>query len=211
MISARTQRIAGLFFAGEFRRLWYPVSIRLRHIDLAPEEPEQFGLSREVSEQYSDSGGPTLESVLARIQVPSGSRIIDFGCGKGGAVSTMARFPFDEVVGIDISARLIHVARQNAQRLAVKATFLCADATTFTDLDRFTHAYFFNPFPKDLISRVYANLLASVARRPRTMALICKYPEQTIEKCFPQSEHLILKQKLDFRFSHPFYIFDLVP
>lgn len=203
-------RVIAYLLTGQFRLLWYRVWIRLAHVDLSAVSVQELGLLPELSFEYSNSGGPNLEAVLKRISIPTESRIIDFGCGKGGAAFTMARFPFSEIVGIDVCPSMISIAQQNAHRLGYSfIQFVCADATEVTDLDCFTHVYLFNPFPPVITQRIYTNLLNSLQRKPRNLILICKYPEGSIDNHFPESVQLRMLAKMEFKFSHPFYVFRL--
>jgi SAM-dependent methyltransferase len=193
---------------GQFRLLWYRAWIRLKGLDLGEVKAEELGHSAALA-AHQESGGPILETVLKQVSIPVNSRIIDFGSGKGGAVFTLAKFPFAEIVGVEISPQLVAIARENARRLQLdsRIQFVCSDATEFVDLDRFTHGYMFNPFALELVQEMYANILESLERRPRTFTLICKYPEGCVQEFFPASPRLRLQAKIESRFSHPFYVF----
>lgn len=202
-------RTVGRILSGQFNVLWYALQTRLRGLDLSGASPESLGLNPAEAVQHSNSGGPILDAVLQACSIPPGSRIIDFGSGKGGAVFTMARFPFTEVLGIELSPELVSIAKRNAQSLNVSNVhFECRSATEVTvDLDRFSHIYFFNPFSPAIFRQVYQNLVDSLKRKPRMLTVICKHPEGSIEQCFPESEAFRLMSKMQFTLSHPFYVF----
>ncbi len=65
-----------------------------------------------------------LEILLAR--VPAGSRILDLGCGPGWTSLLLARAGYN-VVGVDISERMIEIAQERAVREAVEAEFFVGD------------------------------------------------------------------------------------
>jgi SAM-dependent methyltransferase len=65
-----------------------------------------------------------LEIFMQHLQ--RGSRILDLGCGPGWSSLMLARAGFD-VVGADISERMIEVAQERAEREAVAAEFAVAD------------------------------------------------------------------------------------
>jgi SAM-dependent methyltransferase len=77
---------------------------------------DETGLDPGRANDYSNSGGPRLESILKTLQdnSPSG-RIVDLGCGKGGAMISLARY-FSRVDGLELSERLIPIARENLRR-----------------------------------------------------------------------------------------------
>ena len=60
-----------------------------------------------------------------------GMRLLDVGCGPGRHSLALAGRGID-TVGIDISRRFVELASAAAQRLAVPATFVCADARDLT-------------------------------------------------------------------------------
>jgi SAM-dependent methyltransferase len=203
-------RILRFCYYGQFRLLWYRAWIRLKGLDLGGVSAEELGHSAALA-AHQESGGPILETVLKQVAIPVNSRIIDFGSGKGGAAFTLAKFPFAEIVGVEISPQLVAIAGENARRLQLdsRVQFVCSDATEYMDLDRFTHGYIFNSFAPELVQRTCSNVLESLERRPRTFTLICKYPEGCVQEFFPASPRLRLQAKIESRFSHPFYVFSI--
>src|SRR5947209_19998796 len=93
---------------------------------------------------------------------------------------TMAQFPFAEIAGVDLSGEMLRVARTNAERAGVdkKMKFHQMDAAQFRDFDRFTHIYFYHPFPEVVMKEVIANLAQSLTRAPRRLVLIYKNPQE---------------------------------
>jgi len=66
----------------------------------------------------------------------TGSSSIDLGCGTGQKSIYLAKHAgFSKVVGVDISKRAIEVAKQNAEKEAIKCKFVCADAAKWTFID----------------------------------------------------------------------------
>lgn len=177
MISNRIRRALRLLRRGRLDILIYEARNRLKSLDLGFVALETLGLSRQSSESHSNSGGPDLARVLKKLKITRTSRALDLGSGKGGAVFTFRKFPFAEIVGIEISPELARIAETNLARLRLRNIhFVRADAATFNDLDRFTHVYMFNPFPCAVVKRVLANLAVSLARAPRCLTLIYNNP-----------------------------------
>lgn len=56
---------------------------------------------------------PKEEAQKFIARLPSGAKIIDIGCGPGRDVKVFSGFGF-EVIGVDFSAKMIELARQNA-------------------------------------------------------------------------------------------------
>ena len=157
--------------------LLYQLGLRLRGIDLRPTPLATLGLTPDRANPHGNSGGPSLARLMRGLRVPSGSRLVDLGSGKGGAILTLARFGFEEIVGVELSPGLIRIAEANIRRAAIPGvTLVHADAAAFVDLDRFTHVYLYHPFPCAVVERVVANLAASLVRRDRRLTLIYANP-----------------------------------
>jgi tRNA A58 N-methylase Trm61 len=139
--------------------------------------------------------------------VPIGSKAIDLGSGKGGAVITLSQFRFDEVVGLEISGELVRVARSNSTRLGLRnVRFVCADVRLFTEFDDFSHIYMYNPFPCDILKEALAHLRESLVRKPRSLILIYKNP--TCHSTIVDSGLFPANREFSFpNCHHPFYVY----
>src|SRR2546421_7117619 len=114
-------------------RAYYLVKQKLRGIDLNGTNDEESG-DPERGFFYSDSGGPELERVLGTLHLSKSDAVIDMGCGKGGAMITLAEF-FGRVDGVEYDADLAQVGRQNMERLGLRrSTIYHCDASAFVDL-----------------------------------------------------------------------------
>ena len=141
------------------REARYRLAMKVRRIDVSGATLEQLGLSEERSKPHSNSGGPELEAVLRELPIRPGDAVIDLGCGKGGAMLTLAKYPFERVDGVEISPALCQTAEANLKRAGVKnASVYCCDAGEFQGLDAYAFVYMYNPFPEAVMQRVSANL-----------------------------------------------------
>ena len=146
-------------------------------LDLEFVSAEGLGLSPETSHYHSNSGGPDCARVFRALRIPPGSVALDLGSGKGGAVITLRELPFEEIVGVEISPELVSIATDNVTRLGLRnIRFVQCDAAEFTDLDRITHIYMYNPFPCSVVGRVMDNIAASIASVDREITLIYRNP-----------------------------------
>lgn len=162
---------------GRFDHLLYRIKTRIKGLDLDYVSLENLGLSVDRSRRHEESGGPYLKKVLKTLDIQKSNRALDLGSGKGGAVLTLSMFPFSEIVGVEISDRLIGIAEANVAKMGVRNVhFVSCDAGKFTDLDRFTHIYMFNPFPQPVMKEVMDNLSASLFRKSRIVTLIYYNP-----------------------------------
>ena len=155
----------------------YVLTMGIKGIDLSSMTVEELGLEKTRSECYGDSGGPDLEYVLENLKVGPQDAILDLGCGKGGAMYSMAKFPFARVDGIDLCPDMIKTAERNLARLGFHhGKMTLQDAVEFTDYDSYTFVYLFHPFLESVTQGVLENMKASLRRAPRRFVLIYKNP-----------------------------------
>ena len=141
---------------------------------------EDLGLDLELMYQSAPSGNRYLRRVLKNLHIHPEDTIIDIGSGKGSAMRTMLAFPFSRVDGVEISPKVVRIARRNFEILNVPAERCMVfkmDATKFVDLDVYNHFYFYSPFSSELLAEVIANILESVHRKPRRIKIIYTNPE----------------------------------
>ena len=60
-----------------------------------------------------------------------GKTVCDLGCGNGIFAIGAAMLGADRVYGIDISENMVKIARENAERMGIKAEFLTGDVKSF--------------------------------------------------------------------------------
>ncbi len=114
-------------------------------------------LTAETIEAFYACGRPYIDEIVGRLDMATGSkpsgRGLDFGCGVGRLTEAMAEH-VDEVVGLDISAGMLEVAR----RRGGKATYLQAlpEAMTFDWINSFI---VFQHIPPDRGEAILADLL----------------------------------------------------
>lgn len=199
---AKMKMVCECLRAGRVDILLYKVHNYLNHVDLSPVSVQELAHTN-GAHWYSDSGGPDLGRIVRTLNVPKGSKAIDIGSGKGGAVISLSEFKnFEEVIGIELSSALTSVAQKNADRLRLtNVRYHCVDAVEYKSLDDITHVYMYNPFPCDIMRKVLGNLAESLAKKPRALTLIYKNPicHQTVldsnlfashkEFSFPLSNH----------------------
>jgi hypothetical protein len=124
-----------------------------------------------------------VEGILRELGISERDVFIDFGSGKGRMVLVAARFPFRRVIGVELSAKLNEVARENLERnrsrlICPDVALITADAGSYEIPDDVTVAYFANPFGPPLFGEVIDRLRASLERNPRRFALIYGVPRQ---------------------------------
>jgi len=161
----------------EFRRAKYLFFIKIHGLDLHSASLEELGLSATHSSYYSNSGSPDLEKVLDRQDITADDYILDIGCGKGGALLTMAQYPFKKIDGLDISERLLEIAESNIRRTKLtNCALFHADAVFFSDYKNYNYFYMSHPFPCSVMQAVIANIIKSIDEFPRPVKIIYNSP-----------------------------------
>src|SRR6266571_2610990 len=110
---------------------------------------------------------PVGEQAIARMNVGSGARVLDVGCGSGWATRLLAGFAINgRVTGIDISDEMVRVALEASRsHTNVDYEIASAEQLPFKDSE-FTHAfsmeslYYYKNIPKAL-SEIYRILKPS--------------------------------------------------
>jgi SAM-dependent methyltransferase len=163
-------------FTGQWRMALWRLGMHWRGVDLSMASLDETGLDPSRAYDYSNSGGPRLKSILGTLNLSRADSIIDLGCGKGGAMITLARY-FRQVDGLELSERLIPIARENLRKAgAANTQVFHGDAAEFADFDPYSHIYLSNPFPGTVLRRVLEHVLESLERRPRKLTIIYWIP-----------------------------------
>ena len=90
-------------------------------------------------------------------------------------------YPFDRVIGVELSPDLARIAQANIDRnrrrlSARQVEIVTSDVLNFQVPDDVTVAYFFNPFIGPIFEHVVRELLASVDRSPRRLRIVYQNP-----------------------------------
>ena len=145
---------------------------------------------------------PTPYVVLERLaesgHIKRKQHLLDYGCGKGRVACFMASVVGCRVTGVDYSAKLIEVARQNRRdsRTGDRVSLALgrAERHAIGDEDVF---FFFNPFSE----RIFEGVLRRVARawydRPRRLTVICYYPSEEYLRCLEAMPELRFVDDID--------------
>ena len=161
-----------------YKRQWREIFIRLRislgHIDLKHDPAEEV---TERTHYFADSGGIEFDKLMSNFKITANDSIIDFGCGKGGILISLSKYPFAKITGVEISPDLVEIAKKNIQKLAIKNVGIeCCDAAEFKQLNEYNYFYFFDPFPCVVMQDVITNIEKSMSEHPRKITIIYLNP-----------------------------------
>jgi SAM-dependent methyltransferase len=108
---------------------------------------------------------------------------VDFGCGKGKALLVASAFPFDKIIGVELSPDLKAIAAENVKQYKAKAQqcrsleVVGMDAAEFPLPASPLVCYFFNPFKEQVMMRVLKNIEESLHKHPRELIIIYLNPQ----------------------------------
>ena len=108
---------------------------------------------------------------------------IDFGCGKGKALLLASELPFKQIIGIELSSKLIRVAEDNLRSYLSRprecngVQLACMDATEYQIPYEPAIYYFCNPFGTEVMHKVLENIRLSLAEAPREVYVVYLNPE----------------------------------
>jgi SAM-dependent methyltransferase len=161
-----------------YQRQWHELLIRIRislgHIDLKVDPTEAV---TERTHYYADSGGLAFDRLMANFKISPADAIVDFGCGKGGVLISLSKYPFSKITGVEIDPALVDIARKNISTLKITNVEVnCCDAANFKQLGEYNYFYFFDPFPCVVMAEVLNNLEQSLLEKPRQITLIYLNP-----------------------------------
>ncbi|MEJ2491157.1 MAG: class I SAM-dependent methyltransferase [Desulfuromonadales bacterium] len=188
------------------KRQWRELMIRIRiacgQIDLKVDPMET---ETERTHYYADSGGLAFDKILSNFSISPDDAIVDFGCGKGGVLISLAKYPFARITGVEISEELVAIARDNIRKLRIKNIDIqCCDAAAYKPLDAYNYFYFFDPFPGVVMAEVIDNIEQSLTDSPRKVTII--YLNPACHDLIVSRKVFVRTTKLD-HFEHDCFIY----
>ncbi|HEY6270847.1 MAG TPA: class I SAM-dependent methyltransferase [Terriglobales bacterium] len=143
--------------------------------------PAQFGISPFLaanSEEYRPVPA-AFQGVLRSLRIEYPDWVfVDLGAGKGRALFLAAQFPFREIVGVEISSKLVGIARQNIAGFQAKRSnqariqLIQEDAGAYRFPDSNLLIFLHNPFHGEIMQAVVRNIEAFVEQSGKQVRLI---------------------------------------
>ena len=142
----------------------------------SPYEPTPYGVLRRLAE----SGHITRKNHL-----------LDYGCGKGRVAFFMAAVVGCRATGIDMSQKLIDIARENrrSSRLGDRVALKRCLAEQYEPEDE-DFLFFFNPFSEKVFAGVLRRVANALKDRPRALTVACYYPSEAYVECLDETDIL---------------------
>jgi len=150
--------------------------------------------------RYLPSSWHVLPRALRYLGVTDEDVFVDFGCGKGRVVHQAAKWPFRQVIGVEISAALAETARANLevradQHRCTNVEIVVTDAAAYRVPDDLTIGYLYHPFKDGTLDAVLGRIIDSMDRRPRRVRLIYAYPQGGAAQVVATGRFRVLKEQ----------------
>jgi hypothetical protein len=133
---------------------------------------------------YVATTASVIYEILASLALePDTFAFIDLGSGKGRALLVASEFAFSKIIGIELSPHLHRIAGENVRRYS-PASQRCTDFQLHC-MNVVDYGYgkeplvlfLFDPFGRETLRKVIANLEASLRTTPRQAYVAYVYPQ----------------------------------
>ncbi|MEX5217142.1 MAG: class I SAM-dependent methyltransferase [Nitrospira sp.] len=163
-------------------------------------EPDEAGIADETARIHAIRYAPTREEVMRHLLhnslksvTPKEFAFIDLGCGMGRVLFIAARFPFSEIIGVELSPIHCETAIRNRDRFLSQTgphvqcrniRVECANVLTFAFPHTNLMIYMYRPFLEPIFSGVLDRLceFQRTTGRKVLIAYSCPLEEGLLEK-----------------------------
>jgi SAM-dependent methyltransferase len=124
----------------------------------------------------------SFRKLMSELPIPSGSALVDIGCGKGRVLLLASQYPFRRITGVEYAKELCAIARENVARYGRKTVMkadVCiveGDALDYEIKDDDNVFFMFNPFSAALVEKIVQNIVRSLATKNRQVFIIYNNP-----------------------------------
>ena len=151
---------------------------------LAPAALEVSGVNLPHSSHYEAVYPEPFVDLIGQLPIDfEQSLFIDLGSGKGRAVLLASEFPFRRIIGVEFSPKLHLIAEVNCSKY-VSATqkcktieLHCIDAVDYVIPPFPAVVFMYNPFRREVLTRIAAKIERSLREIPRTVFVVYFNPQ----------------------------------
>ena len=97
---------------------------------------------------------------------------VDLGCGKGRTLLLATEMGFGRTIGVDLSAQLLDIARQNLARQCATGELICCDVVDFEFPKQPLVLFMYSPFYPDVMQRIAERVRESIGDFPRDVYVV---------------------------------------
>jgi SAM-dependent methyltransferase len=133
---------------------------------------------------YVATTASLVYEILTSLELQPGTfAFVDLGSGKGRALLVASEFPLARIVGVELSPQLHRIAAENIRRYKPASQRCAAIELHCMDVVDYEHRpeplvlFLFDPFGRETLQRVIANLQASLQANPREAYVVYVYPQ----------------------------------
>ena len=149
------------------------------------------------SDEYFYPYEPTPYSVLERLAdsgyIGCDDVLIDYGSGKGRVDFFISNRTGAKTIGVEYDERIYLCATENMKTcVPVNCEFVHAKAEEYKLPKDVNRCYFFNPFSRQILEKVFARILESYYESPREILMFFYFPSDEY------ISHLMCVNELEF-------------
>ncbi len=141
---------------------------------------EKIGVDTSHATMYMPASFGLIEKCIQYCKPQAIKHLLDVGCGMGRVVVVAAHLGVLNITGIELSKKLLEVARKNINRsgASIKADIQIkhADAYYYEIEKNVDVIFLFNPFDGFVMQKLIQNIEESLLQQPRTMHIIYLNP-----------------------------------
>jgi hypothetical protein len=172
---------------------WYRYRAAQRRIDavygtdtvskVAVGELSAIGPNLSYAREYDPSPVFYFNVILSQLPIHYSDYVFaDLGCGKGLTLMLASRFGFGRIIGVEFASNVYDVALVNLDKFQKRAggatpvQVVLGDAAEFQPPTEPLVIYLYNPFGREVMAKVLANLQASLSGYPRSCWIVYVNP-----------------------------------
>jgi hypothetical protein len=133
--------------------------------------------------EYDPSPAFYFNAILSQLPINYSEYVFaDLGCGKGLTLMLASRFGFGRIIGVEFASNVYNVALTNLEKfrqragMATPIQVILGDAAEFQPPVEPLVIYLYNPFGREVMTKVLANLQASLSGHPRSCWIVYVNP-----------------------------------
>ncbi len=153
--------------------------------------------SKRFGRNYGPSDPVIFKEMLSCLKIKyEDFTFIDFGSGKGRAILMASELPFKRIIGIEFSAKLNEVARNNISYYKSRTQkcrdleLIESDAAAYQIPKEREVLYFNNPFNEPIMAKILANIQRSLKEHSREIFVAYSYGTPEMDKFLESSGFL---------------------
>jgi len=126
------------------------------------------------SVRYEPTSYAVIQSVIEYLKFDKDDVFIDYGCGKGRIISSIATQKLKKIIGIELDETMINIAQKNIRNLKFKNTpveLFNIDSINFNPIEG-NIFFMFNPFGEKTLNIVLNNINNSLRINPRSIRIV---------------------------------------